>query len=1034
MVAMIFLVCFFLSGLSGLVYEIVWVRMIDKVVGSAPFAVAIVLTVFMGGLALGSFLAGRRIDRISEKRGLLAAYGKLELGIGAYSLLLPLLVLLARPLYAVSYNYLFDDFWLYSLFTFFGCGVLLVLPTTLMGATLPVLCRFYVERLDQLGTRTGRLYGLNTLGACVGALVCGFFLVRALGVFQTLLVAAGINFAIGGLCTVLAKRIRPDAGTQPARTKSKKGLAPQDQGILPDGETVSGSTSIFRFSLLIYAVSGFCAMAYQVIWSGLLGLLMGPTAYAFTLVVATFILGLALGSLIFGYLADRVRRVFPLLVWTQIGAAILALLVSHLLGNSQLFFAKLIYTLKGAFDTLMLGQSVLLFGFLLGPTLLLGASFPLVTKIYARSLNRVGRSIGTAYALNTVGAILGSFVAGFVLIPFLGKAEGLRWVCGLQLTVALAGLLFVARHHLPATPDRERAGSKGLLRWVFVGLLFVMAGLSLYRFPDWSPQLLSYGRYHYFGDMVGDLLTTGWVRALWQGKAILSRHEAGREVVFYGDGLAGFTTVEKAIDSLGTVKFTLLNSGKPDASSHGDRSTQTLLAHVPLLFHPHPEKVMVLGLASGMTAGEVLHYPVKQLDILEINPEVVKACAFFTQWNNGCLTDPRSRIIVQDGRNHLALTRERYDVIISEPSNPWMAGLANLYTRECFLDARSRLRDGGIFVQWIHSYEMNWSTFAMAGRTFCDVFPQSLMMRTLTGLGDYLLIGFKGQARLDLETARRNLVFAKKSTNMTLPDPALLYDLIVSADLKALFGDGPLHTDDKPLLEFAAPRQLFISDIGVEKQIARRARLPEDIRRVVEANKAAGARLDMVAFAASAFAPSFQLVEPYELDPPQRDRYLEIVDAYCRDVPVGDYGVLPEKSLRTRCAGFQLERIRKHLSTHPTDGPAYHSMALALKQVGKRQEAIEAFLKAVSLNPYDFHAYNNLGITYLEDGDLKASESAFRSAIQDNPAYAKAYFNLAEIRARQGLREKAASLLRQGLRYEDNPMAHQFLRELLFSP
>jgi spermidine synthase len=252
--------------------------------------------------------------------------------------------------------------------------------------------------------------------------------------------------------------------------------------------------------------------------------------------------------------------------------------------------------------------------------------------------------------------------------------------------------------------------------------------------------------------------------------------------------------------------------------------------------------------------------------------------------------------------------------------------------------------------------------------------------------------------------------------------------------LKTLFGDGPLHTDDRPLLEFAAPRQLYITDLGVDEQIARRPWLSEDTRHIVEANKDAEARLDMVAFAASAFAPYFRLVKPYELDPPQRDRYQEIVDAYCRNVPVVDYDVLPEKSLRTRCAGFQLERIRKHLSTHPADGPAYHNMAMALKQVGKTQEAIGAIKKAISLNPFDFRAYNNLGLTYLEQGDLKAAERAFRSTIQVNPAHANAYFNLAEIRARQGQREKAVSLLRQGLGYEDNPVAHRFLRELLLSP
>ena len=190
--------------------------------------------------------------------------------------------------------------------------------------------------------------------------------------------------------------------------------------------------------------------------------------------------------------------------------------------------------------------------------------------------------------------------------------------------------------------------------------------------------------------------------------------------------------MEKWVNPIGRANYTLLNSGKTDASSHGDRLTQALSAHIPLLFHPDPEKVMVLGLASGMTAGEALLYPVKQLDVLEINDQAVKAAEFFNPWNNNCLTNPRTRIIVQDGRNHLELTNEKYDVIISEPSNPWMAGLANLFTLDYFKTVKGRLNENGIFVQWIHSYDMDWATFAMVGRTFAEVFPDGLLMKTMS--------------------------------------------------------------------------------------------------------------------------------------------------------------------------------------------------------------------------------------------------------------------------------------------------------------
>jgi spermidine synthase len=1004
------LTCFFLSGLAGLIYEVLWVRMIDKVIGSAPFAVATVLAVFMGGLSLGSYLAGRRIDRIPEKKILLSLYGKLEVAIGLYGLVLPVFMVMVKPAYSFAYNHLFQSFWIYSLFTFFGCTLLLILPTALMGATLPILCRFYVAHLDHLGARTGRLYGINTIGAAVGACLAGFFLIQHYGVWGSIFFAAGINFIVGISCIFVGRK-GIASGQNPPKSPFKKGG-------LQGGRSGLGGDDI-NWSLWIFAVSGFCAMAYEVIWIRLLGLIIGPTTYSFTLVIATFIIGLALGSLFFGWLGDRVRGVFPLLVLTQIGAALLALLVSQFLGNSQFFFAKLIYTFQDRFNEMILIQSIVVFLVLLTPTLLLGATFPLVAKIYARSLTHMGRSIGTAYALNTIGAISGSFIAGFVLIPFLGKENGLRLIIAFQLAFSIAAWAVVG------LKTRQK-----ISQWLALSGMAIIGIALLLNFPSWNRQFLSFGRYHNFKDIEGDMIRTSFFKALTSGPEILARHETGREIVFYGDGTGGFTTVEKLTDSLGTIKYTLLNSGKPDASSHGDRSTQTLLAHVPLLFHPNPENIMVLGLASGMTAGEALLYPIKRMDALEINRQVVKACEFFRPWNNNCLSDPRSRIIVQDGRNHLELTKETYDVIISEPSNPWMAGLANLYTFDFFRTVRKRLKDNGIFVQWIHSYEMDWYTFSMAGRTFSEVFPNGLLMKTLTGVGDYLLVGFKGNKGLNTAVAQKNLTYAQKSRNMSLKDPRLLFHLIISEDLKGLFGPGPIHTDNRPLLEFAAPKQLYKSDASIEKRMAQGSSLSRKTKEIIEATDNTDALLDMVEFSASVYAPMFRTLDPDLIIPAQGKRYLDILEAYCKCNLVSDYGIFPNRKLREKCGWLQAAGIRRHLALNPEDAPAWHSLGLALKRTGKTGEAIFALQKAVSLDPFHAKACNNLGVAFLEQGDIRKAQEAFLKAISINPGHSKAYFNLAQIALRRGERDKALSYLQKGLKYEDNPRARRLLEEL----
>ncbi len=971
--------CFFLSGVAGLIYEILWVRMIDKVIGSAPFAVATVLSIFMGGLALGSYVAGKYIDRIPSKSNLLSLYGMVEVAIGICALLIPLFTIMAKPIYAIAYNYLFQHFWTYQIFAFLGCSLLLIIPTSLMGATLPILCRLYVTHLGHIGSRTGRLYGINTVGAAVGALLCGFVLINSLGAQGTLFVAVGINVSVGLFCILLGRASLPLAFRESAPNPGKN-TAPQKPDLRPSSMETTHDPTI-TWALWIFAVSGFSSMAYEVIWTRLLGLIIGPTTYSFTLVIATFITGLALGSLFFGWLGDRVKSVFPLLAGTQLCAACLALLVSQFLGNSQFLFAKLIYTFQDHFNEMILVQSIIVFFTLLGPTVLLGATFPLVNRIYARSLPVIGKSIGTAYALNTVGAIIGSVVAGFVLIPCLGKENGLRLVMALQFTLALTALVALALQ------KKSMAGQwRSLLGMALLGLILFLS------FPSWNRQLLSYGRYRNLEKMGDYLSATSWLEALFSGSKSLAQYETRPEIIFYGDGIGGFTTVEKETDSLGTVKYSLLNSGKPDASSHEDRSTQTLLAHVPLLFHPQPENVMVLGLASGMTAGEALLYPIKQLDVLEINAQAVEACEIFTPWNNDCLNDPRTRIIVQDGRNHLALSRNKYDAIISEPSNPWMAGLANLYTLEFFQTVKEHLQEPGIFVQWIHSYEMDWPTFALVGRTFAEVFPDGLLITTLPA--DHLLVGFSGQKGFSLQVAEKNIKYAQRSKNISLPNPGLLFQMIITEDLKRLFGPGPLHTDNWPRLEFAAPKQLHENDLPSDERMTERRWLSAQTKEIVEAGCRMDVLLDKVEFLASAYSPLLVIPDLVDASPSQKKRFDKVLNQYCNETLVRNYEIFPNQGMKAECAELQANKIRQHLASNPGDASGYYNLGLAFEQMGNTEAAIEALQEAISLNPFYVNALNSLGVIMTRHGRPEEAIGHFSEVLRIKPGDAMAQKNL----------------------------------------
>ncbi len=909
-ITLLVVVCFFLSGLSGLIYEILWTRMIVKVIGCAPFAISIVLTVFMGGLGLGSYLAGRTIDRVKEPLKLVRIYGILELAIGGYGLILPALLIVFRPIYAAVYNQLFSYSLLYNILTFIGCSLLLIVPVICMGATLPVLCRFYVTRLSHLGTHAGRLYGLNTIGAAVGSLLCGFWFINLLGMWGTLLLAVLINAAIGLSCIVVSSRTKfwsASPGDSAAESRSPKPAPASEQ---PEQGRFSGESTT---TLIIFAVSGFCAMSYEVIWTKLLGLIVGPTTYSFTIVLVTFIAGLALGSMLFGWFADKVKRPIMLLIFTQFAAALLALGLSQILGNSQFFFAKLLYHFKDQFALLNTSKALILFAFMLPPTLCLGATFPLVRKLLTESLSKVGRSIGFAYSINTIGAVLGSFCAGFVLIPLLGKENGLSLVVGLQIFTSLAVgsyLMLVNRQYS--------------LRWLTLAVPALAGLLLCFYFPRWNRLLLSQGRYHRFEGISSELKSSGWLEALSKGPKMLTEESRG-ELVYYGDGIVGFVTVLRMVDAFGTPDYNLVISGKTDASSRGDMPTQVLSAHFPLMLHPNPKTVMVLGLASGVTAGEVLHYPVERVDVLEISPEVVDASDFFVTWNNKVLSNPRTEMIVQDGRAHLQLTNRRYDVIISEPSNPWMAGLAALFSQEFFELAKNRLNENGIFTQFIHSYQMDWPTFSLAARTFANVFARSILVRTQPG--DYLMVGFNGKNKLVSENIRQNLPYAQRSSNITLRRAESLYRFIMTEDLAGLCGQGPIHTDNRPRLEFAAPKQMYVDDPAIERNIHTRKWLSRKTMTILHQLVAdVDAQIDLVAFVLSIHEPFANMVDLSRATPEQKERFFKLMETYAANNKV-DYSTLEDAQLARRCRSAQIKTLESRIDELPDKALSYFTLA-----------------------------------------------------------------------------------------------------------
>jgi spermidine synthase len=446
--------------------------------------------------------------------------------------------------------------------------------------------------------------------------------------------------------------------------------------------------------------------------------------------------------------------------------------------------------------------------------------------------------------------------------------------------------------------------------------------------------------------------------------------------------------------------------------------TQTICTHFPMLFHPNPRTVMVLGVASGVTAGEVLCYPIERLDVLEISPEVVKASDFFRPWNNDVLSNPKTDLIIQDARAHLQLTKRKYDVIISEPSNPWMAGLATLFTYDFFAQAKNRLNESGMFVQFVHSYQMDWPTFALVGRTFVKVFPNSLIFSTEPfGLGDdYMLVGFNGRNKLVLENVRRRLKYAQQSRNVTLSDPRLLYRLIVSEDLRRVFGEGPVNTDNWPLVEFAAPKRMHHTDPTINRNLlSNKVLRPETVNIVQQTIDSIDAQIDYAAYALSVYAPFPKMVDLTKASPSQKERFFGLLDTYCANNPI-DYSIFKDAQLEQRCRSVQIEAILNNINRMPYKNLAYFYLGDLYYKENMLDEAVANYYRSLQVEPDFAKAHFNLAGVLAKQNKLNEAVSHFTEALRITPNFAQGHRSLGNALALQNRLDEAVKQFAKALR------------------
>ena len=906
-----------MSGATGLVYEVVWTRLLTLIMGNTHYSIATVLTAFMGGLALGSFVGGKIIDRDFNP---LAAYAILEAGIGIYCLLIPLFIELAFPLFQWIYMNLGDSYTQTSLVRFLVCGVLLIIPATFMGATLPVLSKLVSRDENFIGKDVGTLYSINTFGAVVGALASAFVFMRFLGVQATISVAAAANICIALIIYFIFK---------PPLKERLSYLAP------PSKEKSASLQKRDLFILLSFAVSGLAALVYQVAWTRILSLLLGSSVYAFSLILAVFIFGLALGTATTSNLLNRIRYLVRSFGITQIIIGFSSLFIVPLFGRIP-FVNRWVYENLGQQFQLMQGANfITILGLLFIPTFFMGAQFPIVIKILATKLETVGQNVGRAYAFNTVGAIIGSFLAGFVLIPMLGIQATIFSMVFLNV---LLGITLLA------------IGSQLSLNWKIYGLpgVFIFCVFISNWIAPWDKSVISSGSFMPY--RIGDLK-----------EAELKKNK----ILFFKEGM--HTTVTTELSPSGNI-FLRVN-GKTDASLALDMRTQLLSGYLPMLFHENPKSALVIGQGSGITLGAVEQFPVDKINLVEISPAVIEGSRFFDPFNHDALNDKRLSVLLEDGRNHIALSKKSYDVIVSEPSNPWISGVGALFTVDFFDLLKKRLNPGGVACIWVHT-NMSPDSFKSIIRSFTEKFPFVTMWESIAG-DDYLLIGSEQEYRLSFEKTQKylaNEITGKDLAHIGIRNvPDLMSLMIMSRPKLVEFSKNTtLHTDDNSFLEFNAPEYVYKDE---------RDLLVRQLTPFIQ------------------LQPEF--VEFENIQP-------EIITR------------VNKRLLRLERSESQIEEIKRkaRITTLLEEAEMAYN-------VGDITQALAFYAKVLVLDPQHILAQINIGNIYQELKLTEKAEKAYLNTLNSNPFYVFGSLSLARLYIFSGQPDKAIKIINDTLEWYD---------------
>jgi len=956
-------------------------RRLAHVLGATAPAVSAVVSAYLFGLALGAYLFGRYSNRIARP---LRFYGIMECAIGLYCVFTPLFFNLLTYFEQTVGARLPEIFRTPE--RFIMSLVVMALPTTMMGATLPALIAALVPE-NRPGSGSGRLYAANTLGAAAGAALAGYVLIQTIGERGAIWFAACVNMAIGAFVIYYLAPGIGDAVSAAAR--KIKGRKTPEASAAPQI-----SQNMIFLCVAAFGVSGLISITYEIYWTRALQFIVGTTTYSFTTMLTAFILGLGLGSLIFARLADRFGSPALIFGLVEMGIAATALIASPLF-NAAPLAVLFIYRATGeAFALMNIVLFMLAISLMILPTLLMGGTFPLITRIVAGMEGGLARRVGAAYALNTAGGIMGAIAAAFIMLPAVGTQKGIL------ISAAFNGLLGI----ILAAATREKRGAQAAL-----GGTALIIALLLPAGVPWNMHRLTSGVYFNL-HMI-------------ENADKLKEQLASEDILYYREDSSASVLVTS--NRVNRCRAIVIN-GKPEASSGAmDLFIEYMLGHLPVILAKNPSKAAVVGLGTGTTFGSVASHNYLDVTVAEISPAVIPGARFFAIYNHNVLDLPNARVVHEDGRQFLLHQHPgSFDIITSDPIHPFNTGGSSLYTLDYYKLCISRLKPGGIFCQWLPLYHLSQSDIKTIMATFYRACPN---MTLWMASNDALLIGSKEPDRIDLDQIEARFAadpaYARDLRTMGITNGAAFAGrlLLGTNQVIEVIDGATITTDDRPILEFSAPRNLY-KDTAAQNWRWLKAERREGIETSLTGSDEAIKR-----FRASRAATALVIEAGFLVHEGNNDGAIRLYQEALRIQPdnlaarsqMSDIILAPVNSLVEGAKEDEARRIvTRALEIYPDNPQALSWMAHNHAQKGDFVGAKQLLLRAHSEKPFDAEILADLGLVEFQLGDEEEALKNIREAIDLEPDRPRPYFILGFVLESTGRKDEAATYYRAALRLD----------------